>query len=176
MLIAAALAAAGCGRSEAPRAPPPPAEVTADSTGHYCGMLLIDHAGPKGQVRLASRPDPVWFSSARDAIAFLRQPDEPRDIVAVYVSDMARATTWDQPERGAWVDARTAWFVIDSDRRGGMGAPEAVPFSDAAAAKAFGTRHHGRVVQLAGIPDAYVLGPVDVGGRAGASPASGGMR
>ena len=66
-----------------------------------------------------------------------------------------------QPEPGTWIEARNAWFVIDSDQRGGMGAPEAVPFGDEAAAKAFSERHKGRVVRLDAIPDAYVIGPVD---------------
>ena len=141
--------------------PPPPAEVNAEATGHYCGMLLVDHEGPKGQIHLASRSGPAWFSSVRDTIAFTRLPEEPRDITAIYVNDMARATQWEQPEPGAWVDAREAWFVIGSDMRGGMGAPEAAPFSEESAAEAFRAQHGGRVVRLTGIPDRYVLGPVD---------------
>lgn len=149
---------AGCGEK-----PPPklvaPVEISAESTGYYCHMLLADHEGPKGQIHLASRAEPVWFSSVRDTVAFTRIPGEPRDITAIYVNDMATATRWDQPERGAWVDANDAWFVIGSDKRGGMGAPEAVPFSNAAAAEAFRSAHGGRVARLREIPDAYVVGP-----------------
>ena len=77
---------------------------------------------------------------------------------------------------------REAWLPkldelpFDADRRrmstlhDGMlyckGAPEAVPFSERAAAQSFQAAHKGRVVRLAEIPDAYVLGPVDVGGAA----------
>lgn len=169
-LLTSAALAAGCGRSASPPPPPPPAEVHAEATGHYCGMLLVDHEGPKGQVHLGSRKDPLWFSSVRDTLAFLRLPEEPRDIAAVYVNDMARAKHWGQPEAGAWVDPRKAWFVIDSDMRGGMGAPEAVPFSDQALAEAFTTTHGGRVVRLGDIPDAYVLGPVDLHGHGASHP------
>jgi copper chaperone NosL len=160
VLLCVAAVASGC-EQRAPAPPPPPAEVSADATGYYCRMLLADHEGPKGQVHLASRKEPVWFSSVRDTVAFLRIPGEPRDIAAVYVNDMAKATRWEQPERGAWVDARNAWFVIGSDRSGGMGAPEAVPFSDAAAAEAFRRAHGGRVARLDDIPDAYVLGQAE---------------
>jgi copper chaperone NosL len=169
LLLAALLAAAlgaGCERQAAAPPAPPPAEVQADATGHYCGMLLVDHEGPKGQIHLAGRAAPVWFSSVRDTIAFTRLPEEPRDITAIYVNDMARARNWKQPEPGAWVDARKAWFVIGSDMRGGMGAPEAVPFSDEAAAEAFRAAHQGRVVRLADIPDSYVMGPIDDAGPA----------
>jgi copper chaperone NosL len=124
-------------------------------------MLLTDHEGPKGQVFLAGQQQPLWFSSVRETIAFLRLPEEPRDIAAVYVNDMGKSMHWQQPDRGAWVDARHAWFVIESAQRGGMNVPEAVPFSKQDAAQAFRDSHGGRVVRLAEIPDAYVLGPVD---------------
>ena len=167
--LLAAVLATGCDRASPPLAPPPPAEVQAEAVGHYCGMLLVDHEGPKGQIHLLSRKAPVWFSSVRDTIAFMRLPEEPHDIAAVYVNDMARAKHWDQPEPGMWVDARQAWFVVDSEMRGGMGAPEAVPFSEEAAAQTFRAAHHGRVVRLADIPDAYVLGVVTLPGMPGAS-------
>ena len=78
---------------------------------------------------------------------------------------MGAASNWDQPEAGTWVDARIAWFVVDSDMRGGMGASEAVPFGTQAAAESFRGKHGGRVVQLDGIPDAYVMGPWSLPGR-----------
>lgn len=149
---------AGC-KEPAPEATPPPAaEVDDEASGYYCGMLLMDHTGPKGQVHLASRDSPIWFSSVRDTIVFLRLPEEPRDVVAVYVNDMGAATNWDHPEPGTWIDARTAWYVLNSTRRGGMGAAEAVPFSTEAAADAFRSRHGGQVARLDQIPDDYVIG------------------
>ena len=158
----AMLLAAGCDRA-APAGPPPaPVEVSDEATGHYCGMLLVDHDGPKGQIHLQSREAPIWFSSVRDTIAFLRLPEEASDVAAVYVNDMGRARNWNQPEAGTWVDARAAWFVLDSSMRGGMGAPEAVPFATESAAGAFRASHGGRVVRLDDIPDDYVLGPVDL--------------
>jgi copper chaperone NosL len=142
--IAAAALLAGCGQEAAPPPMPLPDEVTYASVGRYCGMTLADHEGPKGQIHLQGQAEPVWFSSVRDTIAFTRLPEEPRDIAAIYVNDMGRARNWAQPEPGTWIDARKAWFVIDSDVRGGMGAPEAVPFSDPAAAQAFQAhRGHG---------------------------------
>lgn len=171
-LLAATLAG-GCDRAAPPAAtPPPPLEVQDEAVGHYCGMRLVDHEGPKGQVHLASRPAPVWFSSVRDALAFMRLPEEPRDIVAVWVNDMGRARRWEQPEPGTWVEARQAYYVIESDMQGGMGAPEAVPFSDATAAEAFRTAHRGRVVRLDQIPDSYVLGPVRLPDAASAPAAA----
>lgn len=160
--IAAATALVGCGKEAAPPPAPLPDEVSYASIGHYCGMPLADHDGPKGQIHLSGQVEPVWFSSVRDTIAFTRLPEEPRDITAIYVNDMGHVKNWAHPEPGTWTDARQAWFVINSDKRGGMGAPEAVPFSDKTAAEAFQALHHGRVVRMVEIPDSYVLGPVDL--------------
>ncbi len=158
VVVLAAAAVAGCDRRSIEHSRPSPSEVLAEATGYYCGMRLAEHEGPKGQVYLASRSDPIWFSSVRDTIAFLRAPEEPRDIVAVYVNDMGRSASWQQPDRGAWVDARQAWFVIGSEVRGGMGVPEAVPFSEPAAAEVFRVSRGGRVVRLGEIPDDYLFG------------------
>ncbi|RAI43376.1 nitrous oxide reductase accessory protein NosL [Rhodoplanes roseus] len=151
------LALAAC-NEQAAAPPPPPQALTADAMGHYCGMNVLEHPGPKGQIILASRIDPVWFSAARDAVAFTLMPDEPRDIRAVYVSDMARAESWDAPGATNWVEVSKAWFVVDSRLRGGMGAPETVPFGERSAADAFVEKNGGRVVRLAEIPHDYVLG------------------
>lgn len=155
LLLAATLTA--CGEQESVEAPPP-VEVVGEVTGYYCGMLLVEHGGPKGQIHLKSRDEPVWFSSVRDTVAFTLLEEEPKDIVAIYVNDMGRATSWEQPEPGTWIEAGAAWFVVESRRMGGMGLPEAVPFGTEAAAEAFAAENGGRVVRLADISEDYVLG------------------
>jgi copper chaperone NosL len=51
-----------------------------------------------------------------------------------------------------------------------MGAEEAIPFSDRAAAERFAARHGGRVLALAGIPRDWALGG---GGDDGATSTTG---
>src|SRR6185312_13300264 len=99
---------------------PAPHKMTAEAIGHYCGMNLFEHPGPKGQIFAASLIEPVWFSSVLDTIAFTMLPDEPKDIQAIYVSDMGKATSWEKPGADNWVEARKALFVIDSQLKGGM--------------------------------------------------------
>jgi copper chaperone NosL len=123
LIIAAALG--GCGPKTAATTPPP-FPLTQQATGHYCGMNLLEHKGPKGQIILASQAEPIWFSSARDAFSFTMLQDEPKDIRAVYVSDMGKAPSWDKPGVNNWVEAHRAFFVIGSSKRGGMRAPETV--------------------------------------------------
>ncbi|WP_201862980.1 nitrous oxide reductase accessory protein NosL [Microvirga soli] len=156
--FAGALALAGCNDKKTTQAPPAPLEMTASAIGHYCGMNVMEHTGPKGQIILASRKEAVWFSSARDAISFTMLPEEPKDIRAIYVSDMAKASDWDKPGATNWVDAKQASFVIGSRMQGGMGGDEAVPFSDRGAAEKFAAENGGRIVAFAEVPKDYVLG------------------
>jgi len=152
------LLVAACGEEQTAKVPAP-AELTRDAIGHYCNMIVEDHHGPKGQIYLADSDKPVWFSSVRDTIAFTLLPEEPKKIAAIYVNDMGRAA-WDKPEAGTWIEATTAWYVIGSDRRGGMGAPEAVPFAERDAAEAFTVTYGGTVVAFADIPESEILGAV----------------
>jgi copper chaperone NosL len=154
-LLAALLALAACQRQT--DAPPAPFAMTEEAMGRYCGMNILEHPGPKGQIILAKYDEPIWFSSARDAIAFTMLPEEPKDIRAIYVSDMAKAPTWEKPGADNWIDARQAFFVVGSDRKGGMGAAEAIPFSIEEAAKLFAKGHGGRVVRFAEVPRDYIL-------------------
>ena len=82
---------AGCNDKQAAKIPPPH-RMTAEDIGHYCGMNVLEHPGPKGHIFVASLMEPVWFSSVRDTIAFTMLPDEPKDIQAIvtkHVNDAA---------------------------------------------------------------------------------------
>jgi copper chaperone NosL len=153
---------AGCNEKQQ-AALPPPHQMTAEAIGRYCGMNVLEHPGPKGQIFVASLIEPVWFSSARDAIAFTMLPDEPKDIQAIYVSDMAKAPSWDKPGADNWVEARKALFVIESRIQGGMGGAEAVPFSERAAAEKFVAENGGKIVGFMEVPRDYVLGSNEPG-------------
>lgn len=149
---------AGC-HDDGRNAPvPPPQAITESAVAQFCGMNLTEHAGPKGQIFLRGDSKPLWFSSVRDAVAWTMLPEMPKNIAVIYVTDMARTTEWKHPLHGPWVDARKAVFVIGSSRKGGMGANEAVPFSDPAAARNFAKAYGGRIVNFAQIPQSYVLG------------------
>ena len=60
-------------------------------------MNVLEHPGPKGQIITKGRIDPFWFTSVRDTVAFTLMPDQPRDIRAIYVSDMV-TTIWERVE------------------------------------------------------------------------------
>lgn len=158
VVLLGVLGLVACGEAPSPETPPPPARLTRMAIGHYCGMIVADHAGPKGQIFVHGREEPLWFSSVRDTIAFTMLPEETAAIRIIYVNDMARAETWSAPGPQSWMNAQDALYVIGSVRRGGMGAQEAVPFSSRDAAEDFARAHGGRIVRFKEIPQDYVLG------------------
>jgi copper chaperone NosL len=156
-VLLALLALSGC-KEDVAATMPEPAALTESAIGRYCGMNVLEHTGPKGQVLLDAKAEPIWFSAARDVFAFTFLPEESKTYRALYVSDMSRAESWDSPGATNWVEARKAVFVIGSDMKSGMGADETVPFSERADAEAFVREHGGRVVRFEDVPRDYVLG------------------
>ncbi|MBE0452739.1 nitrous oxide reductase accessory protein NosL [Roseovarius autotrophicus] len=158
LILLALLALAACkeDRAEAPS----PVELTTEATGYFCQMNLIEHPGPKAQVHLDGLPFPLFFSQVRDALAYARMPEQSHIIAAIYVNDLGAAPSWEEMGAANWIAAGAAHYVIGSDRAGGMGAPEAVPFASRAEAEGFAARHGGDVLELADIPDAALLAPV----------------
>ncbi|MBN9030391.1 MAG: copper resistance protein CopZ [Rhizobiales bacterium 63-7] len=155
-VLAFALGLAAC--SPENKAAPPPFALTETAMGRYCGMNVLEHPGPKGQVILDPVREAIWFSSARDTLAFTMLPEEPKTIAAIYVSDMGKAPTWQEPGAENWVDARKAFYVIESAAVGGMGVREAVPFSQRSAAESFQAEKGGRIVTFGEMPQDYILG------------------
>ena len=153
--IGLALFALGACNEAAPV--PGPQEPTQNSVTEFCGMSLQEHPGPKAQVFVEGRNAPYWFSSVHDMIAFTMVSVPRLPIRAIYVNDMGKAHNWDHPEPGTWIEARSAQFVIGSDRRGGMNEEEAIPFAVEAAARGFVAEHGGRVVRFDAVPADYVL-------------------
>lgn len=141
---------------------PGPVPLAAEAVGHYCQMNLLEHPGPKAQVHLDGLPGlPLFFSQVRDAVAYQRMPEQSAAITAIWVSDMGRAPSWEEPGADNWVRADLAVYVVGATVPGGMGAPELVPFAERAAAEDFAARHGGEVLALDEIADEAVLAPVE---------------
>lgn len=150
LLAACAALLAACGKS-ADTAPPQPRAVDAATTCDLDGMLLADYPGPKAQIHYADAAAPVFFCDTVEMFAMLLRPEQVRKVRAAYVQDMAR-TDWDKPE-GYWVDAKTAFYVVGSKRKGSMG-PTFASFSAESAARQFAEAWGGRVVPFADVkPD-----------------------
>ena len=138
-----------------------PVALTPETVGHFCQMNLLEHEGPKGQVHLDGLPgQPLFFSQVSDLVTYLRLPEQSNTVLAIYVSDMgAEGATWAEPGAANWIDATMAHYVVGATVQGGMGAPELVPFADAAAAQGFAAEFGGTVMGLDDIPDSAVTAP-----------------
>lgn len=152
----------GCSDQEVSIEIPNAIAMTEEAVGHYCNMNILEHNGPKAQIHLENIMFPIWFSQVRDAVAYTRLPEETFEAVAIYVHDMSKAVSWERPGDDAWIDIKQAFFVINSQAVGGMGAPETIPFGSKESAMEFASSNGGTIVNLDGIPDDYVLGPVDI--------------
>ena len=140
--------------------------LTEETVGHYCQMNLLEHHGPKAQAHLSGLPGaPLFFSQVRDVVAYMRMPEQSHDILAVWVNDMgAPDATWEAPGPTNWIAAEDALYVVGGRAKGGMGAPEIVPFSTPENANRFAKTNGGKVMRLADIPNSAVLAPVALDG------------
>ena len=183
LFAAAALAACSPSDSGNTAAKPQPHAISDNAKGYFCTMNLPEHTGPKAQIFLESKPDePLWFSTVTQIFNFVRHPGEPKDIAAIYVTDMSNATDdeWHKPftNNAKWIDAKTANYVIESNYIGGMGTQDAIPFSDMAKAQEFVSKNGGRIVKFDQMPDSFIYAnpvtgaPTGTGSAPAASPAS----
>lgn len=141
---------------------PLPVSMNTESTGYFCQMNILEHPGPKAQIHLASFPGkPLFFSQISDAVAYLRMPEQADAVTATFVSDMGAAASWANPGETNWIAADKAFFVVGSSAKGGMDAPELVPFADVPKARDFAARNGGQVTSFADIPETVTpIGPL----------------
>lgn len=160
-LIAALLFVAGCQEEDVQALKPQAIALTEQAAGHYCQMVILEHPGPKAQVHLVGHAAPLWFSQVRDGLAYLKSAEKTAEVAALYVNDMGKAASWSKPGKGNWIDVKLAYFVVGSNAKGGMGAPEIVPFGDLKKAENFAGKRGGKVKRLSEIPAEVVLAPVE---------------
>ena len=147
----AAVSLAGCGRKDATDDAGKPREIAAQSSCSLDGMLLSDYPGPKAQIHYDGQPAPEFFCDTVEMLSMLLKPEQARKVKAVYVQDMGKAD-WAAP-RGAWIDARSAFYVQGSSKRGAMG-PTLISFATEADATKFAAEFGGKVLPFAQItPD-----------------------
>ena len=160
LILALAVGLTAC-KEDSAKAPPPAADLTETALSFFCQMDIAEHGGPKGQIHLDGFPEPLFFAQVRDLVAYLKSPERDAQVVAVYVSDMGVAPNWETPGVSNWIRAEDALFVVGAPVKGGMGAPEIVPFANDADADGFIAQYGGQAMTLKDIPDEAALGAVD---------------
>lgn len=109
------------------------------------GMLLADYPGPKAQIHYEGRAEPDFFCDTVEMFSIYLKPEQVRGARALYVQDMGKAN-WDEP-RGHWIDAKAAWYVHGSKRKGSMG-PTIASFGSEADAQKFVAEYGGKVYRF----------------------------
>ncbi|NMG75043.1 nitrous oxide reductase accessory protein NosL [Aromatoleum diolicum] len=152
--VATALLTA-CSPSSGPGAELVAVDIDQSTACSLDGMLLADYPGPKAQIHYADRPEPEFFCDTMEMFGIYLKPEQVRPVKALFVQDMGKAD-WEQP-RGAWIDAKGAWYVVGSSRHGSMG-PTVASFAQEADAQKFAGAHGGKVLHFDAItPDMAVL-------------------
>ena len=114
------------------------------------GMVLKEFPGPKGQVHYAEGA-PDFYCDLIELFTALLTPEQKRPPSAEFVQDMGK-TDWDHPQ-GNWIDAKTAFYVTGSRKRGSMG-PTFGSFSSQLDADNFAKKEGGQTMRFAQItPD-----------------------
>ncbi|MDH4331735.1 MAG: nitrous oxide reductase accessory protein NosL [Desulfobulbaceae bacterium] len=117
----------------------PGKEISPQERCPVCGMFVSKYPDWITQVRL-SNGTVKFFDGVKDLMAFFLNPTSfgapGQKIQEIWVKDYYTL---------AWVDGRSAWYVIGSDVYGPMG-HEFIPFSSSAAAENFRKDHKGTKV------------------------------
>ncbi|HJW27131.1 MAG TPA: nitrous oxide reductase accessory protein NosL [Rhodocyclaceae bacterium] len=131
-------------------------EITKDTSCALDGMVLQDFPGPKAQIHY-EQGEPEFFCDTKEMFSQLLRPEQKRRVVAVYTQDMAKAD-WNNPQ-SYWVDARKAYYVVGSQKRGSMG-PTVASFAQEQDARAFAAKEGGKALPY----DQVTLDMVDLTG------------
>ncbi|WP_417513114.1 nitrous oxide reductase accessory protein NosL [Marinobacter sp.] len=149
-LLMFAVFLAGCsGEAEKVAEKPAPVHIEDGDECHVCGMAITRFPGPKGEVITEKEQAVRKFCSTRDMFAWVLQPENVMRKHTLYVHDMSQ-TEWASPDDTALIDAREAFFVVGSERKGAMGQTLA-SFATESAAHDFMMEHGGKVLQFGAI-------------------------
>jgi copper chaperone NosL len=119
---------------------------------HLCGMLITRFDGPKGEVFRKETGDQVFkFCSTRDMFSYYLDPENKRNVAQMLVHDMSKMP-WgsDSIDDKYFIDAKTAWYVVGSEKTGAMGDTLA-SFSQQSDAQAFAKEFGGKVISFTDI-------------------------
>ncbi len=136
------------------------ATIEASDECHLCGMLISNFGGPKGELFRNGVTDEQSntvhkFCSTRDMFSFYLDPENNRNVTSMFVHDMSKAP-WGQPNDEYFIDAKTAWYVVGSNKTGAMGKTLA-SFSKQSDAQAFAEDFNGEVITFSQVDLAALM-------------------
>lgn len=116
---------------------------------HICGMLITRFGGPKGEVFKKEQDGKVLkFCSTKDMFSYYLDPENTRNISQLMVHDMSKMPWGSEGiDDKHLIDAKTAWYVAGSSKKGAMGSTLA-SFSLQTDAQAFAKEFGGKVLSF----------------------------
>lgn len=137
---------AGCSQEQDGVTGQSPVPITSSDTCHLCGMIIKKHPGPKGELYVKGQPSVKRFCSTMDLFSWLLQPENQPNVQTVYVHDMSKSP-WQTPDDNVFINARDAWYVVNSRKQGAMGATLA-SFATEVTATEFARDSGGEVIRF----------------------------
>jgi copper chaperone NosL len=119
---------------------------------HLCGMLITRFDGPKGELfRKETGEKVLKFCSTLDLFSYYLDPENKRNVAQIFVHDMSKMP-WgsNSIDDKYFIDAKSAWYVVGSEKKGAMGKTLA-SFSLQIDAQAFAKEFGGKVITFADI-------------------------
>lgn len=116
---------------------------------HICGMLITRFDGPKGELFRKEQGNTVFkFCSTRDMFSYYLDPENTRNVSQMMVHDMSKMPWGSNGIDDKYlIDAKTAWYVIGSEKTGAMGKTLA-SFGLQADAQTFAEEFGGKVLSF----------------------------
>lgn len=134
------------------------AEIDRSTSCSLDGMILMDYPGPKAQIHY-DRGEADFFCDTMEMFSIYLRPEQKKRVKALFTQDMGK-TPWEQPI-GNWIDAKAAYYVIDSTKPGAMG-PTLAAFARIEDAQAFVKHYGGKILKF----DEITLNMVSLDGGA----------
>lgn len=116
---------------------------------HLCGMLITRFDGPKGEVFRKETGSQVFkFCSTQDMFSYYLDPENKRNVAQMLVHDMSKMPWGSESINDKYfIDAKIAWYVAGSEKKGAMGETLA-SFSQQKDAEAFAKEFGGQVLSF----------------------------
>ncbi|MCL6416658.1 nitrous oxide reductase accessory protein NosL [Aestuariirhabdus sp. Z084] len=144
--LALVLTLTGCGETDSERMVQQAVAIESADECHLCGMLITNFVGPKGELTQQGARQVKKFCSTRDLFAYALDPEHRASIESIWVHNMARVP-WEFPDDEQFINARDAWFVINSRLKGAMG-PALASFAEESDARAFIGINGGELIRF----------------------------
>lgn len=114
---------------------------------HVCScdsMILMDYNGPKAQI-IWSDKTRSYYCEVREIFYEVNDKTKNKRIKKIFVQDFSNLEWGSYNDK--WIDAKIAYYVIDSKKDGAMGVTY-VPFLNIEAANKFTQENEGKILKF----------------------------